>query len=106
MAREFRDEVRRCVRAVVAPLEQAIGAGRDAGMFPGADPARDALAIHQLCAGLLQDELLGLGELSRVDATALATRFALTTLRAAPAAAPRRRARSRNPRATTTKGKS
>jgi AcrR family transcriptional regulator len=107
MAREFRDEVRRCVRAVIAPLEQAIEAGRDAGMFPGADPARDALAIHQLCAGLLQDELLGLGELTRAEATALATRFALTTLRAAPAADPPRRVR-RSPgrRATTAKGKS
>jgi hypothetical protein len=66
---------------VVAPLEEAIRAGRDAGVFPGADTSRDALAIHQLCSGLLQDALLGLGDLSRAEATALATRFALTTLR-------------------------
>ncbi len=92
MAREFRDEVRRCVRAVLEPLERAISAGRDAGRFPDADPERDALAIQHLCAGLLQDALLGLGELNRADATALAVRFALATLRGEPA-----RPRSRPP---------
>jgi AcrR family transcriptional regulator len=95
MAQEFRDEVRRCVRTIVAPLEQAIAAGRHAGVFPDADPHRDALAIHQLCAGLLQDQLLGLGELSRAEATALATRFALATLQAPTPARPRASARTR-----------
>lgn len=85
MAQEFRDEVRRCVRVVVEPLERAIAAGCEAGRFPDADPRRDALAIHHLCSGLLQDALLGLGELNRADAIALAMRFALGTLRAEPA---------------------
>lgn len=109
MAREFRDEVRRCVRSVLAPLEQAIADGRDAGQFPAADPSRDALAIHHLCAGLLQDELLGLGEVVRGDALALATRFALGTLRGptAPAHPPARAAAHRRPRpaSTTSRGK-
>ncbi|MBV8951648.1 MAG: TetR/AcrR family transcriptional regulator [Actinobacteria bacterium] len=101
MAREFRDEVRRCVRSVLAPLEQAIADGRDAGMFPHADPARDALAIHHLCSGLLQDALLGLGELNRAEAIALATRFAIGTLRSAADASARTPTRRR---ATASKG--
>jgi AcrR family transcriptional regulator len=105
MVREFRDEVRRCVSTMVAPLEQAIAAGRDAGVFPGADPPRDALAIQQLCAGLLQDELLGLGELSRVEARELVTRFALTTLRGRPAGSVRRAPREKRARRSATAGR-
>jgi AcrR family transcriptional regulator len=105
MVREFRDEVRRCVSTMVAPLEQAIAAGRDAGVFPGADPPRDALAIQQLCAGLLQDELLGLGELSRVEARELVTRFALTTLRGRPAGSVRRAPRGKRAGRSATAGR-
>jgi AcrR family transcriptional regulator len=85
IAREFPDEISRCIHLMLEPLEAAIDEGRDAGAFPRADPTRDALAIHHLCTGLMTDRLLGLGDgLSRDDAVKLTTRFALTTLRGTP----------------------
>ena len=81
VATEFPDEVERCVQLLLAPLVDAIAAGREAGVFPGADPGDDALAIHHLCAGLTTDRLLGLGSMTRAHAVALAERFALTTLK-------------------------
>jgi AcrR family transcriptional regulator len=84
IAREFPDEIARCIRLMLEPLEQAIEEGLVAGAFPGADPRRDALAIHHLCTGLMTDRLLGVGDgLTRNEAVALASRFALTTLRGA-----------------------
>jgi AcrR family transcriptional regulator len=84
IAREFPDEIARCIRLMLEPLEQAIEEGRTAGEFPDADPPRDALAINHLCTGLMTDQLLGIGGgLNRDDAIALATRFALTALRGA-----------------------
>lgn len=80
VATEFPSEVERCVQLLLAPLEDAIAAGRDSGAFPGADPARDALAIHHLCSGLTTDRLLGVGDVSRAHAVALVERFALSTL--------------------------
>ena len=82
IAREFPDEIARCIRMMLEPLEAAISEGRESGAFPDADSQRDALAIHHLCTGLMVDRLLGIGDgLSRDDAVALVTRFALTTLR-------------------------
>jgi AcrR family transcriptional regulator len=81
VASEFPVEVARCVRLLLAPLEEAIAAGRDAGAFPGADPLSDALAIHHLCSGLTTDRLLSVGELTRAQAINLVERFALTTLK-------------------------
>jgi AcrR family transcriptional regulator len=82
IAREFPDETARCIRMMLEPLEAAIAEGRGSGAFPRADAQRDALAIHHLCTGLMVDRLLGIGDgLSRDDAVALVTRFALTTLR-------------------------
>jgi AcrR family transcriptional regulator len=84
IAREFPDEIARCIRLMLEPLEEAIEEGRVSGEFPNADPWRDALAIHHLCTGLMTDRLLGIGDgLTRDEAVALATRFALTTLQAA-----------------------
>lgn len=84
IAREFPDEIARCIRLMLEPLEAAIAEGRADGAFPNADPQSDALAIHHLCTGLMTDRLLGIGgALGRDDALALATRFALTTLRVA-----------------------
>ena len=82
MARSFPDEIRRCVASRRAPLEEAIAAGRDAGVFPRADPVADAQAIDHLCSGLLSDRLLGLDTMTRDHAVALATGFALQTLHA------------------------
>jgi AcrR family transcriptional regulator len=81
VASEFPAEVARCVRLLLTPLEEAITAGRDAGMFPGADPAADALAMHHLCSGVTADRLLDMGELTRAQAVELVERFALTTLK-------------------------
>jgi AcrR family transcriptional regulator len=81
IASEFPDEVARCIRLQLAPLESAIAAGRSSGAFPVAEPERDALAIHHLCSGLMTDKMLGTGNLGRDRAVALATRFALSTLR-------------------------
>jgi AcrR family transcriptional regulator len=81
IASEFPDDVIRCVRLQLAPLEAAIEAGRSSGAFPTAEPEGDALAIHHLCSGLMTDKLLGTGSMSRDHAVALATRFALATLR-------------------------
>src|SRR6266496_3409638 len=80
IAAEFPDDVIRCVRRHLAPLEAAIDEGRSAGAFPAAEPERDALAIHHLCSGLMTDKLLGTGTMGRDNAVALATRFALATL--------------------------
>jgi AcrR family transcriptional regulator len=80
IASEFPDEVARCIRLQLAPLEDAIEEGRSSGDFPSAEPARDALAVHHLCSGLMTDKLLGTGSMTRDHAVALATRFALTTL--------------------------
>jgi AcrR family transcriptional regulator len=81
IASEFPDDVIRCVRLQLAPLEEAIEAGRSVGAFPAAEPERDALAIHHLCSGLMTDSLLGTGSMTHDHAVALATRFALATLR-------------------------
>ena len=84
IARELPDEIARCIRLMLEPLEAAIAEGGDTGAFPRADPEGDALAIHHLCTGLMTDRLLGIGSgLNRDEAVALATRFSLTTLRGA-----------------------
>ena len=80
IAAEFPDDVIRCVRRQLAPLEAAIDEGRSSGAFPAAEPERDALAIHHLCSGLMTDKLLGTDTMGRDHAVALATRFALATL--------------------------
>jgi AcrR family transcriptional regulator len=82
IAREFPEGIARCISLMVEPLENAIEEGVVAGAFRGADPRRDARAINHLCTGLMTDQLLGVGDrLTRDDAVALATRFAITTLR-------------------------
>ena len=81
IASEFPDDVIRCVSLQLAPLEEAIEEGRASGVFPAAEPERDALAIHHLCSGLMTDRLLGTGSMGRNEAVELATRFALATLR-------------------------
>jgi AcrR family transcriptional regulator len=80
IATDFPEEIVRCVRLLLEPLEAAITTGQEQGVFAGADPERDALAIHHLCSGLMADRLLGTGGLAREQAVALAERFALTTL--------------------------
>jgi AcrR family transcriptional regulator len=82
LARRFPEEIDRLNRRQLAPLERAIEAGRADGVFPEADPTTDARAIQHLCSGLINDRLYGPAPLSRNDAIALATRFALGALQA------------------------
>lgn len=84
LARRFPTEIDELNRRQLEPLERAIAAGHAEGMFPAADPATDARAIHHLCAGLINDRLYGPISLSRDQAVALATRFALSALQATP----------------------
>jgi hypothetical protein len=78
LARRFPDEVEHCLRLQRAPLVELIAAAR----YPRADPERDALAIHHLCAGLLADRLAGTSSFSRDAAVALAAGAALQILHA------------------------
>lgn len=80
LARRFPEEVDRLTRRQIAPLEDAIAAGRATGVFPGADAKTDARAIHHLCSGLIADRLNGATTLSRAGAVDVATRFALRAL--------------------------
>ena len=82
LARRFPEEIDRLIRCQLEPLEGAIEAGRASGIFPAVHPTNDARAIHHLCSGLIADRLNGTSALSQADAVALATRFALHTLRA------------------------
>jgi AcrR family transcriptional regulator len=94
LARLFPAEVELSASRQRAPLEAAIAAGRDAGVFPKADPPRDARAVHLLCTGLMGQRLEGTSPLSLDAAVALAAGFTLQALRAegtgrAPARRPR-----------------
>jgi AcrR family transcriptional regulator len=82
LARRFPEEIDRSTRRQLEPLEAAIQAGVAIGRFPTAQPADDARAIHHLCSGLIGDRLSGTSSRSFAEAVALATRFALHTLRA------------------------
>jgi AcrR family transcriptional regulator len=80
LATEFPVELERCVRMLLEPLEAAISAGVDAGVFHTDDPEADAVAIHHLCTGLMSDRLMGTGSMTRERAVALSERFALAAL--------------------------
>ena len=84
LARRFPEEIDRLNRRQLEPLERAIEAGHANGVFPAADPSTDARAIQHLCSGLINDRLYGPTALSRDQAVALATRFALGALQAQP----------------------
>jgi len=84
LARRFPVEIDGLNRRQLEPLEHAIAAGCASGAFPAADPSTDARAIHHVCAGLINDRLYGPIALTRDQAVALATRFALGALQAQP----------------------
>jgi AcrR family transcriptional regulator len=85
LARRFPEEIDELNRRRLECLEAAIEAGRAKGVFASADPATDARAIHHLCNGLIDDRLYNATTLSRADAVALATRFALGALQSGSA---------------------
>ncbi len=80
LARRFPEEVDELNRRQLAPLIDAITAGKADGTFPNADPPSDARAIQHLCSGLINDRLYSPTWLPRDEAVALATRFALGAL--------------------------
>jgi AcrR family transcriptional regulator len=62
-----------------APLEEAIAAGRASGVFPAAQPRRDALLIQSLCSSLDRGAVDWLGE-RREDGVARVADFVLAAL--------------------------
>ena len=66
LAAEFPDEIERCVRLLLEPLEAAIAAGRGRRRVPARETPRPTrCAIHHLCAGLMTDRVLGVGNVGR-----------------------------------------
>jgi hypothetical protein len=80
---EFPDEFERIFSAALAPLEALLEAGRASGAFPGADPARDARAIHAVTWDLVEARLSG-GSDDLATARAQVLRFCLPALGAHP----------------------
>jgi AcrR family transcriptional regulator len=56
--RRFPGEVATGTESLYQPLLEAIVAGKQAGLFPWADPTRDAVFIHVLVGGLLSEAAL------------------------------------------------
>jgi AcrR family transcriptional regulator len=56
--RRFPGEVATGTESLYESLLETIAAGKEAGIFPWADPARDAVLIHVLVGGLLSDAAL------------------------------------------------
>jgi AcrR family transcriptional regulator len=80
---EFPDEFERIFSAALAPLEALLEAGRASGAFPGADPRRDARAIHAVTWDLVEARLSG-GSDDLASARAQVLRFCLPALGARP----------------------
>ena len=78
------EEARRVAReAITEPLVAVLQSGRDAGTFPGADPALDARTICAITFDLLDDIGVAPPRLGRAAARAHVLRFALAALGAA-----------------------
>jgi AcrR family transcriptional regulator len=80
LAHRFPEEIHELNVRQLQPLQDAIAAGVAAGVFSTNDPVADARAIHHVCAGLINDRLYASTALTRAEAVALATRFALGAL--------------------------
>lgn len=78
VVRRFADELARAARAILDPLTDAITAGRDAGIFPLADPERDALLIHDLAGAAMSTALARPGD--EVEIAASVADFVLRAL--------------------------
>ena len=74
----FPDEFATIVERQLAPLRQAIAAGRDDGTFPDTDPDADALAVHAITWGAVQRILAGSS--SAADEEGHVSRFCLAAL--------------------------
>jgi len=81
----FPEEVEASERELTRPLQLAIAEGVADGGLPGADPERDALAIHTLAMGWVQRKLCQREPAQREEADHL-TAFALGALHRSSAA--------------------
>jgi AcrR family transcriptional regulator len=80
LAELFPDEVAESERALGASLRDALAGAVASGAFPGADPERDAAAIHTLAFGWVERKLCQHESASREEADHL-VEFALAALR-------------------------
>jgi AcrR family transcriptional regulator len=83
--RRFPGEVATGTESLYKPLLEAIAAGQRTGLFPWADPARDAALIHVLVSGLLSDASLADAPTRPLETVIEdATNFSLRALGVAP----------------------
>ncbi len=83
LAELFPEQVEASERELAQPLREAIAEAVEAGTLPGADPERDAEAIHTLAMGWLQRKLCQRAPAPRAEAEHL-IRFAIAALQRAP----------------------
>jgi AcrR family transcriptional regulator len=76
----FPDQVRRTRQPMLAPLLEALAAGRASGAMPLADPPADARLIMSLCGGVLRDLLDGTASGNVEDSIAETQSFVLRSL--------------------------
>jgi AcrR family transcriptional regulator len=82
--RRFSADVEAGAALLREPLLEAITLGREAGVFPWADPARDASVIYRLAGASLTDSLVDAGDRDVASVVAVATSFALRALGVQP----------------------
>jgi len=78
------DQFAETVAALLAPLVDALRAGRRTGELPTADPELDAVSIHAVTRELVERRLAGDTRLSLPQARAHVIRFCLPALGARP----------------------
>ncbi|BBZ70657.1 MULTISPECIES: TetR/AcrR family transcriptional regulator [Mycobacterium] len=64
---EYPDELERVTERLIAPLAEAIRAGKDGGDFHSDDPIADAKAIYFLVAGMTADQAAAGGPIPREE---------------------------------------
>jgi AcrR family transcriptional regulator len=78
---EFPAEFARIAKAVLEPLERILESGRATGIFPLADPARDARSIHAVTWEIVEARLAGRSDdAALASARAQVLRFCLPAL--------------------------
>jgi AcrR family transcriptional regulator len=78
--RRFPEAVARASRLLLEPLEEAIRDGVETGVFPVADPERDAEIIQRLAGGTMTDALIAWSDRSVAELVASSVDFALRAL--------------------------
>jgi AcrR family transcriptional regulator len=86
VVRRFAEQLAEAAGVIVEPLRDSIAAGQDVGLFPWADPDRDALLIHDLAGAAMSTALGRAG--SAEDIAASVADFVLRALGAGPPVTP------------------